>query len=107
MQKSLNEKNFKNAWVVQLLSYVDKLDYDKTAGQIKTEVGRNRGQFSSSPIGGSCLISEARGLEGKDQIAQLMPSPHNFASHGVALNFLGAAGQGFFHHKTEKVAQNR
>jgi hypothetical protein len=33
--------------------------------------------------------------------------PKNLGGHGVALNFLGAAGQGFSHHKTEKVAQHR
>jgi alkyl sulfatase BDS1-like metallo-beta-lactamase superfamily hydrolase len=56
------------------VSYVYKLDSnDKAARQIKTDAMRNMGQLSYSSIGRSFLISEARGLEGKEQIAKLVP----------------------------------
>jgi len=65
---------FKNAWAAQLVNYVYKLDSnDKAARQIKTEAIRNMGQLSYSSIGRAFLISEARGLEGKEQIAKLVP----------------------------------
>ena len=56
------------------MNYVYKLDSnDKAARQIKTEAIRNIGQLSYSSIGRSFLISEARGIEGKEQNAKLVP----------------------------------
>jgi hypothetical protein len=46
LQKPFIEKFFKNAWAVQLVNYVYKLDSnDKAARQIKTEAIRNTGQI--------------------------------------------------------------
>jgi len=56
------------------VNYVYKLDSnDKAARQIKTEAMRNMGQLSYSSISRSFLVSEARGLEGKEQIAKIVP----------------------------------
>ena len=57
-----------------LVNYVYKLDSnDKAARQIKTEAIRNMGQLWYSSIGRSFLISEALWIEGKEQIAKLVP----------------------------------
>jgi len=56
------------------VNYVYKLDSnDKAVGQIKTAAMRNMGQLSYSSIGRSFLISEARGLEGKEQVVKIVP----------------------------------
>jgi hypothetical protein len=55
------------------LNYFYKLDYDKMARQIKTEAMRIMGQLSYSSIGRIFRISERLGLEGKEQIAKIVP----------------------------------
>ena len=62
------------AWAAQLVNYVYVLDPDdKEARQIKADALRKLGQLAMSSIGRSFLISEARSLEGKEQIPKLVP----------------------------------
>jgi alkyl sulfatase BDS1-like metallo-beta-lactamase superfamily hydrolase len=62
------------AWAAQLANYVYRLDpNDAGARHIKADSLRKMGQLSTGSIGRAFLISEARALEGKEQIPKLVP----------------------------------
>lgn len=62
------------AWAAQLVNYVYLLDPNsKQARQIKAEALRKMGQLAIGSIGRSFLISEARALEGKENIPKVVP----------------------------------
>jgi alkyl sulfatase BDS1-like metallo-beta-lactamase superfamily hydrolase len=70
------------AWAAELVNYVYKLDpTDKDARQIKADALRKMGQLSIGSIGRAFLISEARALEGKEEIPRLVPpTPESIAA---------------------------
>ena len=58
----------------QLVNYLYKLDpNDKQARQIKADALRKMGQLAFGSIGRSFLLSEARALEGKEDIPKIVP----------------------------------
>jgi alkyl sulfatase BDS1-like metallo-beta-lactamase superfamily hydrolase len=62
------------AWAAQLVNYVYIADpSDRAAAQIKADALRKLGQLAFGSIGRAFLISEARALEGKEQIPRLVP----------------------------------
>lgn len=69
---ALEKKEY--AWASQLVNYLYTLDSgDTDARAIKIKALRKLGQLSMGSIGRSFLISEARALEGKEQISKLVP----------------------------------
>ena len=70
--EALEKKEY--AWSAQLVNYVYTLDSrDAKARSIKIQALRKLGQLSMGSIGRSFLISEARALEGKENIPRLVP----------------------------------
>ena len=70
--KALEKKEY--AWAAQLVNYVYTLDpSDDKARSVKSRALRKLGQFSMGSIGRAFLISEARALEGKENIPRLVP----------------------------------
>jgi alkyl sulfatase BDS1-like metallo-beta-lactamase superfamily hydrolase len=62
------------AWALELVEYVYRLDLvDNDVRRVKVEALRKMGQLSFGSIGRSFYLSEARGLEGKEQIPRLVP----------------------------------
>lgn len=62
------------AWAAQLVNYLYTLDpNDAGVRQVKADALRKLGQLSMGSIGRSFLISEARVLEGKEQIPRNVP----------------------------------
>ena len=62
------------AWAAKLINYIYKLDpNDVEACQIKAAALRKLGQLSFGSIGRSFFLSEARALEGKEQIPRNIP----------------------------------
>ena len=86
--EALEKKEY--AWAAQLVNYVYTLDpLDDEVRSIKSQALRNLGQLSMGSIGRAWLISEARALEGKENIPRLVPpkpeiiaqSPANFVNY--------------------------
>jgi alkyl sulfatase BDS1-like metallo-beta-lactamase superfamily hydrolase len=68
--------NHEYAWAAQLVEYAFNLDpTDAAARQVKADASRKLGQLAFGSIGRAFLISDARALEGKEQIPKLVP-PH-------------------------------
>ena len=64
------------AWAVELINYIYKLDpNDVEVRQVKAAALRKLGQLSDGSIGRAFLLSEARALEGKEQIPRNVPPP--------------------------------
>lgn len=62
------------AWTAQLINYIYKLDpNDVEAREIKAAALRKLGQLSFGSIGRAFYLSEARALEGKEQIPRNIP----------------------------------
>lgn len=62
------------AWAAELINYIYKLDpKDVEARHIKAAALRKMGQLSFGSIGGAFFLSEARALEGKEQIPRNIP----------------------------------
>jgi alkyl sulfatase BDS1-like metallo-beta-lactamase superfamily hydrolase len=62
------------AWAAQLVNYVYITNpNDRAAAQIKADALRKMGQLAFGSIGRAFLISEARALEGTEQIPRLVP----------------------------------
>jgi alkyl sulfatase BDS1-like metallo-beta-lactamase superfamily hydrolase len=74
------------AWAAQLVNYVYVVDpNDRDARQIKADALRKLGQLAFGSIGRAFLISEARALEGKEQIPRLVPpNPAAIAANPAA-----------------------
>jgi alkyl sulfatase BDS1-like metallo-beta-lactamase superfamily hydrolase len=71
---ALEKKEY--AWAAQLVNYVYLLDpTDREARQIKADSLRKLGQLAFGSIGRAFLLSEARALEGREQIPRLIPPP--------------------------------
>ena len=80
------------AWAVELINYIYKLDpNDVEARQIKAAALRKLGQLSFGSIGRPFFLSEARALEGKEQIPRnIPPQPEVIAaSPATFVNYLG------------------
>ena len=68
----LDKKEY--AWAAQLVNYAYLLDPNSTqVRQIKADALRKMGQLAIGSIGRSFLISEARALEGKENIPKVVP----------------------------------
>lgn len=69
---ALEKKEY--AWSAQLVNYLYRLDpRDTEVRAIKVKALRTLGQLSMGSIGRSFLISQARALEGKENIPRLVP----------------------------------
>jgi alkyl sulfatase BDS1-like metallo-beta-lactamase superfamily hydrolase len=70
--EALEKKEY--AWAAQVINYVYTLDpQDDEVRSIKSKALRKLGQLSMGSIGRAFLISEARALEGKENIPMLIP----------------------------------
>lgn len=71
-KNALAEKEY--AWAAELVNYVYVVNPNDTeARQIKADALRKMGQLAFGSIGRAFLISEARALEGAEQIPRLVP----------------------------------
>jgi alkyl sulfatase BDS1-like metallo-beta-lactamase superfamily hydrolase len=71
-KQALDKREY--AWAAQLVNYAFLLDPDsKQVRQIKADALRKMGQLAIGSIGRAFLISEARALEGKENIPKVVP----------------------------------
>jgi len=71
---ALEKKEY--AWAAQLVNYVYLLDpTDREARQVKADALRKLGQLAFGSIGRAFLLSDARALEGREEIPRLIPPP--------------------------------
>jgi alkyl sulfatase BDS1-like metallo-beta-lactamase superfamily hydrolase len=71
-KEALEKKEY--AWAAELVNYVYVANpNDRDARQIKADALRKMGQLAFGSIGRAFLISEARALEGSEQIPRLVP----------------------------------